>query len=91
MIAVKKDVHYVDGERCVRADILTTTTPDQIPSLGDEIIGLDAGDYLWAGSTLWCADTGIKWVMFEFGVWVDSTDTTTTFTPESGDGGGGGK
>ena len=63
-------------------DIYALTTPSTFPTESGDIANDMAGKALGVGSTLYCADTGKKWILFERGetsvTWCDSSDTTST-------------
>ena len=81
MIAINTKTIYLEGTECVQADFLATVTPDAMPeSTTDGMLGVKEGLTIYAGSTVWCADTGKKWILFDMeGSWVNSADTTEPF------------
>ena len=89
MIAINTKTVYIFGEECVQADFLATETPDAMPEVTGEMLGVKEGLTIFAGSTVWCADTGKKWILFDMeGSWVNSADTTEPFSNGGGDGDG---
>lgn len=80
MIAINTKTVFLEGEECAQVDILATETPDAMPDMTDGILGAKQGVAIYAGSTVWCADTGKKWILFDMeGSWVNSADTTEPF------------
>lgn len=91
MIAINTKTVYIDGEECVQADFLATETPDVMPAVTGGMLGVKEGLTIFAGSTVWCADTDKKWILFDdIGTWVNSADTTEPFS-NGGGGDGDGK
>lgn len=88
MIAINTKTIYLEGIECVQADFLSTDTPDTMPeTTTDGMIGVSEGLPIYAGSTVWCADTDKKWILFDMqGSWVNAADTTEPFSEDDGGG-----
>lgn len=63
-------VGSVNGERTVKANITSDTTPSQFPTTGEDIEGLGANDTLAKGSTIYVVADGSLHMMDSTGNWV---------------------
>ena len=85
MVAINAKTIYALGNEYAQIDCLAAETPDAMPETTDEILGVKQGVGVFAGSTVWCADTGKKWILFDDANWYNTADTSDVF------GGGGGE
>lgn len=76
---------YVDGIQCRRIEAYALDTPDAMPATGYDLSDFGGSEWIiGVGSTLWCADTGKKWRVFDITgdtiTWCDESDTTSQET-----------
>lgn len=68
-------ISYDEGKRERATLMLELTTPSPFPAAYED------GTAIAIGSIIWCADSGIKWVLFDRSettvTWCDSDDTTS--------------
>lgn len=86
MIAISFKTVFFNGVEAAQIEALATETPDAMPQTTAEIIGVKQELPIYAGSTVWCADTSKKWILFDLeGSWVNTADTTESFSGGGGE------